>query len=708
MNTQQHVLANFKVSGNLPSMPQVLVQLLDSCQNPDVDIQTIAQIVDKDAALSAKVMQLVNSAFIGARRAIRDIEQAVVYLGINTVRNLVISISVQQVFRPVKTNGLLSVDRFWFHSCHTALIAQNIAKAVQYPDPSEAYLAGLLHDIGKLILWMAFPGSYAPLLLKGIRCHDARLAFLEEEKLQINHCQAGAWLCEEWHFPKLIADAIRFHHHAIDEVRQTLPLTKIICLADLLSHSDPDSPECQDAAQQLFPFSREDVPALVEGIEEQIEELAGQLGIHIPRLSKTSFDREPESEESHKETTLGLIHRIRDISQLSGLLDNLLRSEDLDDIVLAVEQGMKILFSEERCLLLLPDALTGRLAARPSQENSLSRETEGLVFDAKDAPNSLLAQAIQAGLLQYTFKEDSGKPEPPTLFDAQLQHLLGTDGMVAVPLRCHAHLEGLFLIGLMQKSFRDLKGQTGVLQLMANQAAVALHLERTRREQAQQVIQERLQAATMVARKIGHEINNPLATLRNYLHVLERKASQGQEIAAEISILSEEMERLARITRGLEDLAGDNEQPHMRQVDLQQVLEKTLAPLQASLPPESQVKIVLIGPETPVQLTTDPGFLQQILLNLVKNGLEAIQNQGMITVRTEVADSQVQIHVEDDGPGIAPEQREELFKAGFSTKNSVHRGLGLSIAASLARQMQGTLRCNSSSQKTIFTLSLPV
>ena len=197
MNNSQRVLSSLKVSGNLPSMPQVLVQLIDCCHNPEVPLQEIGRIVDKDAAISAKVLQLVNSVFIGSRTAIRSIEQAVIHLGMDTVRNLAISISVQQVFRRVETNGLLSIDRFWYHSYYNALLSRNIAVAIGDPNPSEAYLAGLLHDIGKLLLWMAFPGSYAPLLLKGIRCHNARLAFLEEEKLHVNHCQAGAWLCEQ-------------------------------------------------------------------------------------------------------------------------------------------------------------------------------------------------------------------------------------------------------------------------------------------------------------------------------------------------------------------------------------------------------------------------------------------------------------------------------------------------------------------------------
>ncbi len=112
MSSQHQILYNLKISGNLPSMPQVLVQLIDSCHDPEIQLQVIARIIDKDAAVSAKVLQLVNSAFIGARKAIANIKQAVVYLGMDAVRNLALSISVQQVFLRVESNGLLSIDLF--------------------------------------------------------------------------------------------------------------------------------------------------------------------------------------------------------------------------------------------------------------------------------------------------------------------------------------------------------------------------------------------------------------------------------------------------------------------------------------------------------------------------------------------------------------------------------------------------------------------
>nr|WP_320011795.1 HDOD domain-containing protein [uncultured Desulfobulbus sp.] len=708
MNTINDALNPLTTSGNLPSLPQVLVRLLDCCQAPDVEIQEIAQIVSKDAALSAKVLQLVNSAFIGARNPIANIEQAVVYLGMDSIRNLAISVSVQQVFRRVQINGLLNMDRFWHHSFTNALIAQKIAQLHSKVDPSEAYLAGLLHDIGKLLLWMAFPGTYAPLLLKGIRCTNARLAFLEEEKLQVNHCQAGAWLCEQWQLPPLVGDAIRYHHHTVAEVRQALPLTKIIYLADLLSHNPADAAECVETAESLFSLAPEQIGPLVAGIDEQVAELATQLGVRLPRLNKTSHETDPEIQEVHKQTSLSLIKRIRVISQLSGLLENLLKADNQQQIVAAVEQGVQILFNEKQTLLLLPQGEKKTLVAQPSGDNLLSATTKQLEFDALNSPDSLLARAMESGQTQDSFTNQQTQDKPAHLFDAQLLNLMHSEGMLVLPLLCHKKFEGLLVIGLMAKAYGALKNHFDGLQMLAGQAAMALQLENIRREQTERIVAERLEAATLVARKIGHEINNPLAIVRNYLHILERKLDQGAPITPEVGIINGELERLTRITRGLEDLSKSNARPNPVVLELGDALHKIVTPFQATLDVESGIHLVVEPLENPIELMVDPGYLQQILHNLIKNAFEAIPPGGEIKVRSELQGLQVSIQVEDNGPGIPSEHTKELFHSGFSTKNSTHRGLGLSIALSLTQQMGGQLHCSSVPGQTIFTLRLPL
>lgn len=707
MNGPHKILANLKVSGNLPSMPQVLVQLIDSCHDAEIPLQTIARLIDKDAAISAKVLQLVNSAFIGARKAITSIEQAVVFLGLDAVRNLAISIAVQQVFRRVESNGLLSIDRFWSHSYVNALLARNIALAVGYPEPSEAYLAGLLHDIGKLLLWMAFPGSYAPLLLKGVRCTNARLAFLEEEKLQVNHCQAGAWLCEQWRLPALLADAIRYHHHAVEEVEQALPLTKIICLSDLLSHNEPTATECREAAERLLNLAPERLASLMDGVDDQLSEIAAHMGIRLPANGKTSHDQEPESEEKHKETSLGLINRIRDISQVNGVLDNLLRAETRDQIIRTIEQGIQILFNEDTCLVLLPHTADDRLCAHPSVDNRLARETEGFAFAPRHHAGSLPARALAHRRLLHSFMDKQGAQVAANLFDAQLLHLLGSEGMAAAPLIHQGAIEGLLLIGLLKKSHRSLIAQATPLQLLANHAAAALHLERIKTAQAEQIAAERMHAAALVARKIAHEINNPLAILRNYLHILVTKSRQGQTIETEAAIVDGELERIAQITLGLRDLARSPEIADLEPLDLHPLIEEIITVFRASLPEDRSIALAYLPADVPLVVKAHAGYLRQILQNLLANALEATAARGAITVRTRCSEKTVVIDIEDNGPGIAPAIRDSLFQAGVSTKEGQHSGLGLAITDKLAKEMGGSITCASQPGTTVFSLTLP-
>lgn len=707
MTTANPVLNDLKISGNLPSMPQVLVQLIDSSYNPDVDIQTIATIIDKDAAISAKLLQLVNSAFIGARRTFTNLEQAVIHLGSDTIRNLAISLSVQQVFRKTESSGLLSIDRFWHHSFLSALLARNLARAIGYPDLSAAYLAGLLHDIGKLLLWMAFPGKYAPLLLKGVRCHSGRLAFLEEEKLHVNHCSAGAWLCEQWSLPILLADAIRYHHHPLEEVEQSLPLTRIAWLTDLLSHSETTGEDCQEAAQRLFGLSPAQVHALYAGVEEQIEELAKQLGIHIPRTTKNTQDQDPESQESHKETSLTLINRIREITQLNGLLDALLRAESVDQVVCAVEQGMKILFNQEACLVLVPNGQSETYQALVSNDNPLAQKIDTLTFAPQQYPSSLLGRAIRQQRLVHSFAHKGSDQRPPNLFDAQLMRLLATEGLVVVPMLHRQELCGLLLIGMDEKSLQDFSSQWTPLRLLANHAGIWLSMERLRAEQAERLAAERSQSAAATAKKIAHELNNPLGILRNYLHILGIKNQQGEPIHDELAILDQELERLAKITLELEDLSRQEHPLQLEKLDLHQLITDTLRLFQSAAKTPDGVACTYIPWPQPIILTADRRYLSQILHNLLGNAFDAVANQGTVTVRSLAEeDGTTLITIEDSGPGIAPEVAATMFTAGTSTKGGRHSGLGLPIAHALVGQLGGSMTCRSEPGCTVFTLTL--
>jgi len=704
-------LKRLKVSGNLPVIPQILVQLIDTCHQPEVDLRAISKLVEKDAAMAAKVLQLCNSAFIGARSSFVDVGQAVIYLGADTIKNLAISVSVQQVFRRVETNGLLNIDRFWYHSYQNAILARRIAEVVSYPNPSEAYLAGLLHDLGKLLLWMAFPGKYVPLLLKGIRCHDGRLAFLEQEKLHINHCDAGAWLVKEWGLPSLIGDAIRYHHHPVDDVEQGLPLTRIIFLADLVSHSDNPEQECNEVADQLFRLAPGQTEQLKEGVDEQIQEVAHQLGIRIPTSSKSTLEPEPESEGIHKETSIELISRIRNITQLTGLLDNLLKARDKDQVAQILEQSLKILFNQETSLLLLFDRKNNQLQGFTSHDNVLFADTASLRFSIERHHESLPVRALELNQILHSFMHRLDKND--TLLDTELTGILGTEGIVIVPMEYQQKNVGLLVIGISKNENVNLLSHVTPLQLLASQAAVSIFMQGWQEEQRQRIADERLEAAALLARKIAHEINNPLAILRNYLKVLDVKLKDREEIREELTILDQEFERIGRITHQLGDISTEKQTYQLKETNLNQLLEEIINFYSAGLQSDNEITIDFLPDPNVKSIETDSNGLRQIITNLFNNAIEALGGQGTITVTTAMhkkpmATDQVTITIKDNGPGVKKNLQETLFQAGITTKGGGHGGLGLAITTRILHQMGGSIILDTEAENTTFSIILPV
>ncbi len=705
MTDSATALNDLKASGNLPGMPQILARLIDACHQQEVDLHQVADIVSKDSSLSAKILQLVNSAFIGTRSRFTTVRQAVIYLGADTVRNLAVSVSVQQVFRHV-SGRRLALDRFWCHSYENGLLARQIAQAVNYHDPSEAYLGGLLHDIGKLVLWLAFPDKYAP-LLPG---HDntADPVALERETVHIDHCQAGAWLMEQWRLPSLLADAIRFHHQPIEELQQGLPLPRIVSLADLLSHCRPR--QCEEAARRLLDLTPHQVASLSEGIEEQLQEVAHSLGIRIPAKEHPAPEQEPDQGTPPQEPSADLIARIKEITQLTGLLDNLLRAEDRMQIVGAVERGMKILFNEDTCFLLLQDDREKKLHGVATPDNRLASQAARISFRPDDHKESLATQAINQGRAVHSFMED--RPNP-TLLDNQLVRLLGSKGMAMVPMLHQKQVMGLIVIGL-DTSRSSLLKQSGPLRLLAGQAAAALSLQRLHQLQAERIAEERIATAAMIARRIAHEINNPLAVLRNYMKILDIKLGDNEAVRDDLAAIDQEFARIGQITDQLNDLGTDRSLILVQRLDLNQLLEESLRLYRKSLPPDQDIELRFEPDPTLPEIESDPDCIRQILLNLLNNAVDAIQDQGTITValRAQYQEDQntssVLLTVADTGPGIPAALVPTLFDAGISTKECGHSGLGLAIVRRIAAQLGGTVTCSSSEKGTIFRVSLPL
>jgi HD-like signal output (HDOD) protein len=222
--------------GVMPSLPSLYFRVLQELQSPTASVDRIGEIVAMDLGMTAKILQMVNSAFFGSARKISNPTEAVQLLGVGTVRSLALYIHAFDCFDAGKL-GEFSFERLWNHSASTGVFARKIAqkKRMDLTTVDEAFIAGLLHDIGKLMMVSNLPDEYRQALKlsreKGVTISDA-----EQEVFGATHSDTGAYLLGLWGLPIPIVEAVAFHHHPSHSiVREFSPLAAVH-VANVLEH----------------------------------------------------------------------------------------------------------------------------------------------------------------------------------------------------------------------------------------------------------------------------------------------------------------------------------------------------------------------------------------------------------------------------------------------------------------------------------------
>lgn len=221
---------------NLPSLPQIVTRLIRVVNSPDSSAEDAAKLIQKDPALTSKMIRLANSAFYGIPRSISSVSSAVVILGFNTIRSLVLSASVMKMFSGSITGGI-DKNLFWKHSIATAIAAKLIVRHflnVRMMDPESAFCAGILHDISKLIFNEYVYDEYRE------ACEHARnskISILEAERLVlgIDHAEVGRIISDKWALP-LDLEYSLVHHHRPSNADKLKELVATVHMADIMAH----------------------------------------------------------------------------------------------------------------------------------------------------------------------------------------------------------------------------------------------------------------------------------------------------------------------------------------------------------------------------------------------------------------------------------------------------------------------------------------
>lgn len=199
-----------KACRTLPSAPVVVLEVLDLCQNDDVGIARVAKVITRDPALTAKVLKVANSPWYGVRAQVKTLDRAVTLLGINATLSLALSFSLVRGLRRSKT-ARFDHQAFWRRSVVSACATRVIGTSVRSASTDELFLAGLLQDIGMLVLNEAMPRIYGPLVASANGDHSM-LVELERKELGADHAQVGNWLLTRWNLPENLRAAVAGSH----------------------------------------------------------------------------------------------------------------------------------------------------------------------------------------------------------------------------------------------------------------------------------------------------------------------------------------------------------------------------------------------------------------------------------------------------------------------------------------------------------------
>jgi len=273
---EQQFLAKLDRIKDIPTLPIIVLELNKLLRDPDTSIKTVCDTIEKDQAITLKILKLVNSAFYGFKSKISDLRNAVALLGYNAVRNAIVSLSVINSFPKRITLADFDISIFWKHSLAVAVTSKNIAQLSKKESADNCFVGGLLHDTGKVILAQYFPELFETVWST---LQNEQISFYASERktLPIDHAKVGAHLAGKWQLPRGLVDAIRWHHEFQPELKSA-NFVRNIYLANFIVNAydlDPelrlDLSEMHSDVVKFMMSMMEDVGDWYTGLTSEIE-----------------------------------------------------------------------------------------------------------------------------------------------------------------------------------------------------------------------------------------------------------------------------------------------------------------------------------------------------------------------------------------------------------------------------------------------------
>ena len=755
-----HLREKIGTVDDIPPLPALASKIIDSCINERINYRQMAELIRRDLALTSKLLSLINSSFYALDKHIDDLTHAISLLGKKTILNLVLSISIFNIFTPEGKKRERQLAAFWKHCLACAITAETLARTIGYPQTEEAFIGGLLHDIGKLIAFIRFPEEFSLFLNQlqmqaesGENSKTTPLE-LEENILGLCHHQLGKWTAERWDFPEKIINAVWLHHQPITScVKETDRLPAIIRFADAFCNihhlgsnyfinQDINLPchashvQSYDLLKKFFKISDDDINNILSQTMDRLEEFADTLDIsddqqyfdairHANReLGRINMAREQAlSELRMKKRILKGIYRLgREISHHHT-------PTELAKII--IQTTVNVYKSDlALCFLKIDDeqppvglGYSGKTFFNPqdwlSQNDREKQTTVNVHPQQKKALDSIEKLLLSPDIFLSSEKIIPLLPRSSLLAVPLTYHTGSKKGVIGqLILDCRkimrfggekeSLLQGLHIFAA---AIANSVHKVMLFDSLNQQSEKLAELQRqTEQMQEQLYLSQRLATVGRLAAGAAHEINNPLAVISANIQVLLKKAREAGNRKKESSQYRTILQQTNKISKIIADLVSyaHPSKPHLQAVDIQQIVTQSLEAVNHRA---AFTNITLKNklPENLPPVQVDSMQIGQVLINLLINAEQAMPDGGSITIAGHEENDCVVLQVADTGQGIPPEQQTVIFDPFFTTREAGKgTGLGLAISHSLMEQNNGKITVSSRvGSGTTFSLFLP-
>ncbi|MFC1725671.1 HDOD domain-containing protein [candidate division KSB1 bacterium] len=262
----------------IPTLPVVFNKILQTLNNPKSSAKDLKTIIINDMAISAKILNLANSAYFGFNRRITEITNAIVVIGFKTIKNIVLSISIIDTFKKLSSTGDFDRTQYWLNSIGSAQTAVKIGTLLNIPNKESLYISGLLSNIGRVLMDYFFPEFYTQVIEKS-NSSLKEVHEIEKEIFGFDHTEAGFQVARKWEFPDSLADSIRFHHNLENAPEESRTLSAIVDLSNIISRSsglgtpviEKSKTKILKDCSEILNLNNSDIQKLIDELQEQSE-----------------------------------------------------------------------------------------------------------------------------------------------------------------------------------------------------------------------------------------------------------------------------------------------------------------------------------------------------------------------------------------------------------------------------------------------------